>query len=159
MLSWTVASGHQQAFFDVLKSADGKQFRALGRINAVPSITRYSFEDTNPEPGLNLYRLKLTDRAGKVRYASETVSVLMNGGHDLTTFPNPANDKIFLANIPEGQSVRAVLYNQQGIIELTKILDKDNNVLETKHLKGGIYYLNLFDETGKLPSKRILITQ
>ena len=78
-LEWGVASEHDNDYYTIERSEDGKNFRAIGKVNA--SVTQessktYSFVDENPL-SLNYYRISQTDKGGMQSYF-KTIEVLTN---------------------------------------------------------------------------------
>jgi hypothetical protein len=76
-VNWLISSGSNPEQFEVLKSADGRNFSSIGTIAGVDRQYNYSFADHNLTTGTSYYRLKMTDKNGKVSY-SQIVAV-MNG--------------------------------------------------------------------------------
>lgn len=67
-LSWTTASEKNSSHFDVLKSSDGIDFQKIGEVKAIGEAdnkTDYTFNDSNPLPGVNYYKLQQFDKDGK----------------------------------------------------------------------------------------------
>jgi hypothetical protein len=90
---WMTASEKDLAYFELQRSADGKNFASLGQITAIGNCetpSSYTFQDSNPLSGINYYRLKITDQDGAFRY-STLVSGTSNSG-SITLYPNPATE-------------------------------------------------------------------
>ncbi|TZF83284.1 hypothetical protein FW774_13440 [Pedobacter sp. BS3] len=67
-LSWTTASEKNSSQFEVLRSADGKEFIKIGQVVAAGNSDvplQYAFNDANPFPGVNYYKLQQVDNDGK----------------------------------------------------------------------------------------------
>ena len=67
-LKWSTASEINNAYFEVLRSADGVTFSHIGTIegNGTTQVSQqYSFADKAPVTGTNYYRLKQVDTDGK----------------------------------------------------------------------------------------------
>jgi hypothetical protein len=76
LLSWEVTGNSTPDNFEVLRSADGKNFNSIGVVNASNSLT-YSLTDNKLPSGTSYYKLKMTDRDGSVTYSK--VIVVLNG--------------------------------------------------------------------------------
>ncbi len=76
-VSWLISTNSNAEQFEVLKSADGRNFTAAGLVLAIDRQVNYSFTDNNLFTGTSYYRLKMVDKDGKISY-SQIVAV-MNG--------------------------------------------------------------------------------
>jgi len=74
-VNWLISSSSNPEQFEVLKSADGRNFSSIGTLTAVDRQYNYSFADHNLSTGTSYYRLKMTDKNGKISY-SQIVAVL-----------------------------------------------------------------------------------
>ena len=77
-LSWKTASEQNNAYFEVLRSTDGKKFNVIGKEAGHLTTNlqqNYSFVDDNPISGANYYKLKQVDLDGKTTYNSDIVVV------------------------------------------------------------------------------------
>ncbi|RAK63479.1 hypothetical protein DLM85_20965 [Hymenobacter edaphi] len=105
LLRWTTAQEKNSAYFEVQRSLDGREFRALARVQAQGTSTRassYSFLDKGAA-GPVYYRLHQVDRDGT---ASDSRIVVLGGtmAFTATAFPNPATD---LLRVSTSAPVRA----------------------------------------------------
>ncbi|HAO45684.1 MAG TPA: hypothetical protein DCQ97_02080 [Chitinophagaceae bacterium] len=69
LLQWITGRETNNDYFSIERSANGRNFEAIGRINAAGSSTSettYYFTDNNPLDGINYYRLAIIDRAGRL---------------------------------------------------------------------------------------------
>lgn len=95
LLKWTTASETNNLGFDIERSTDNQNWRAIGFVNGYGSTADshdYTFEDTNPPDGPLNYRLKQMDADGKTHY-SEVVSLFTRPTSFAITsiYPNPFN--------------------------------------------------------------------
>ncbi|WP_027002292.1 T9SS type A sorting domain-containing protein [Hugenholtzia roseola] len=101
LLQWVTVSEWQSEAFEVERSADGKNFVYLGRIQAGKngkSKQYYQFADNQPLEGDNYYRLKQIDQNQTFTY-SKTI-LLRNAfkkSFQITNlYPNPAQEELSL---------------------------------------------------------------
>jgi hypothetical protein len=99
ILSWSTANELNNKGFEILRSADGKNFSSIGfeasKNNTTTSATNYSFVDEKALSGANYYQLKQVDKDGKTSLSN--IVVLKSNTNKLeisTVYPNPANDKL-----------------------------------------------------------------
>ena len=67
-LDWQTSSEKNNDFFTLERSSDGEQFEAIGRVPSVKNSsesTNYTYVDTEPKYGVNLYRVRQTDLDGQ----------------------------------------------------------------------------------------------
>jgi hypothetical protein len=93
LISWTTAWEENAAFYEVQRSANGKDFEPLGRVAATGnSNTRqhYQFIDVRPMSGINYYRLRQVDTDGSFTF-SPMVDLIVETSTEqwLELFPNP----------------------------------------------------------------------
>ncbi len=74
-VNWLISIGSNPDQFEVLKSSDGRNFSSIGTLTAVDRQYNYTYSDHNLSTGTSYYRLKMTDKNGKVSY-SQIVAVL-----------------------------------------------------------------------------------
>lgn len=148
-LLWITASETNTAWFDVERSADGKQFERIGRVKASGNsrvTQKYLFNDESPLAGTNYYRLKMVDRDQKSEY-SNIVTLHENGLQnqpldEISIFPNPVTDR---ATIRSDYPIEYVeVYNHQGEL-LTRLEDIRNNefLFLGSELQPGTYLLKV----------------
>ena len=99
-LLWETASESNSQYFEVLRSADGKNFESIGKVNAAGNsskIISYSLIDANPIAGLNYYRLLEYDVDGK-HQQSQTLAVNYQNIETqvLQLYPNPSHGETAL---------------------------------------------------------------
>lgn len=160
-LQWSTSEEINASNFTIQRSADGKSFNEIGRINAAgDSRTQrnYHFEDTSP--GItNYYRLRIVDNDGKsensaIRYVKLpcrqfTWFVIPIGRHTYRIVPENSPDE------PAGYT--AEICNQHGTV-IRRTLPGQPLVLDTSLLPTGMYIVRLLRHTGEwLGSRRLLI--
>ncbi len=102
-LQWVTSAELNNEYFDVQRSADGKSFESLGRIEGMgTSLIRndYEFNDEKPLDGLSYYRLKQVDFDGTFSYSpieSLNNAQVVLTSDDVNLFPNPATTEINVA--------------------------------------------------------------
>lgn len=99
-LDWQTAIERNSDYFEVQRSADGRNFESLGRVIAAGSsndVQAYSFTDSAPLIGDNYYRLEQFDFDG----SSELSELIVVFREDETSagshiFPNPVGDELLV---------------------------------------------------------------
>ncbi|MFN8166218.1 MAG: CUB domain-containing protein [Bacteroidia bacterium] len=110
-LNWLTASEINNAYFEIERSSDGKNFSTIGRVvGSGTSTTMNSYNSVDYEPlmGLSYYRLKQVDYDGKTTY-SDIVPVKFATSKSLLTIqPNPAVNEVEVISFV-GKNSTAVL--------------------------------------------------
>ena len=93
LLSWLTTHESNSDHFAIERSANGKQWETIGTVTSHgegDEKQSYTFTDSAPLPGENLYRLKMVDRDGTFAY-SRIQSVTFRDPHDAVFYPNPVS--------------------------------------------------------------------
>lgn len=118
LLKWTTSSEANSSHMDIERSADGRAFAKIGKVEAAGYSHEnrdYNFIDAKPLSGSNYYRLKLVDRDGSFTY-SHVRMLKFDQAVKMDVFPNPATNLINISFPPEWQTKDATieLYNSKG---------------------------------------------
>ena len=132
LLNWTTSSEYNLKNFEIQKSADGINFRAIGAVNAVGnsnSINAYHFNDGQVDE-INYYRLKMIDLDGHFANSASVLIKNINATQQIWVGNNPFHDiiKIHLSKVPR-QTVKVELVNLAGAILYNKEFGKSNDFL------------------------------
>ncbi len=156
-LQWRTTSEVNSSHYIVQRSADGRRFESIGRIESNNNgnlQNNYSLLDNSPVRGINYYRLAMTDRDNSVTY-SRTISV------------NLLDSKSFsIDNISLSSSAAAVKINVNSNLQQLinfRVVDAAGRIVAAKKLQiqnganilnadipainKGIYYINIFTDT------------
>ena len=136
-LIWTTASEKNNVGFTVEKSADGRQWQALGFVAGAGTsgVTHaYAYEDAAaPQPAY--YRLRQQDSDGQVQYAP--VRFVSAAPAALSVYPNPAHGAVRVAGADPTLPLRLLTLRGQ----LLRELPAGTMVVETALLAPGLYLL------------------
>ncbi|MGK0388431.1 MAG: hypothetical protein ACI94Y_001161 [Maribacter sp.] len=76
---------------------------------------------------------------------------------NLTVYPNPTKDKIFIEHSYESRSLRYSIVSTLGKTLITRNMDSDKSIeIDISHLSSGIYFLVISDSKGILESTKII---
>jgi hypothetical protein len=110
-LNWTTSLEIGSKNFVVEKSANGKDFSAIGEVEAAGSTylkSSYSFTDNSTAVGAAYYRLKMVDIDGGFEYSKIVYLNNGKGGTGITKiFPNPFISDIQLIGISSAELTRS----------------------------------------------------
>ncbi|MEQ8473588.1 MAG: T9SS type A sorting domain-containing protein [Marinoscillum sp.] len=157
-LEWVTAVEVNNDFFEIERSADGKSWESIARLNGAGNSSEqltYQYNDNFPMMGRSYYRLKQTDYDGAYSY-SKIEKVEFSFELDFDFYPNPTEN--FLQIVGENLSLYTIKLQQvDGRILPSKIHVKGNNLVEIdmQRLPSGVYFLSL-EYQGKSHFERIV---
>jgi len=163
LLKWNTLSETDNSFFVIEHSVDAKNFVPVAKMLSNGNTTQghdYSFIHTNPVNGMNYYRLKIVDVAGRAEYSSIRIVVFGKKDLKLTIFPNPAKNKTTLMldeNDGEKLSVKILDVAGRIIKQQTVTIMNQQAELNVEGLQRGMYIITAIAENGQRFSNKIMI--
>jgi hypothetical protein len=132
-IDWSTVSESVGDKFELERSVEGTNFTSLGTVNAKGESSTYSYWDNNPFAGINYYRLKIIDAAGKFSY-SRTVSATVRGKgmFSVEAFPNPVKEQFTLE-----------VYGQAGNNPYVTVTNLEGKVLKQISMSGNKAEINM----------------
>lgn len=152
-LTWSTASEINAEAFIIERSANGKDYAAIGSVAASGnSRTRqdYAFTDLHPIIGRSYYRLRQVDLDGSFAY-SEARSIKLDGRKVVSVYPNPVQSdelKVQL-NFSDEAEVFVSVYDVSGM-EIDQFRFHGTAFARPLHLKAGTYVLKASAGSDKL---------
>ncbi|WP_159437420.1 T9SS type A sorting domain-containing protein [Hymenobacter daecheongensis] len=138
LLKWATASEKNNDRFEVERSADGQEFRAIGTVAGHGSTTQaqtYALTDRQPLSGLSYYRLRQVDTEGAFSYSP--VRVVATGAA-AALYPNPAQEDLHLPTGSAGQPYQVL--NLLGQLQAHGLVP-NNETIGLGQLRPGSYML------------------
>ena len=135
LIEWGTADEKNNAFYTVERSADGKNFEKIGKVNASKEQSptyNYAFTDPNPY-NIGYYRVAQTDNNGRTTY-DRIVEVDLDKGLKITHYVNGNSIYVQSSGYTTGK----------GTIELYSI---DGKLMVSKNV-------NLTEEIGLFPIEK-----
>jgi len=147
-LEWATATEHNNAYFTVERSVDGRIFEDIttlpGAGNSQQMIV-YSSQDDYPLDGISYYRLRQTDFDGASSFSGIlSVHRTTDQGH-ISVFPVPSPDRRYTLRWPASFDVRRIsLVDATGrALPLQPPIDATQITLELTRLPAGVYFVSL----------------
>jgi hypothetical protein len=138
--------------YSIERSADGQFFSSIKEFGAAKNDggnADYSFTDTEPLSGNNLYRIKSVETNGKISYSGVARVDLDAKGLALTIAPNPAKSTelgLQITNLPAG-NYKIRIFNNNAQVVGEQLLQHTggsfSQTLPLNKLQTGMYYLEL----------------
>ena len=113
----------------------------------------YTYTHKNPSLGINYYRIKQIDYDGQYSYSNIASVVYENETRDISIYPNPASDVIYLDHPDILYWDKTELINMTGHVVRSS---RYNNMLTVADLPDGVYVLRLWKD-GKSWVRKIII--
>ena len=161
-ISWSTAQESNSAYFEIQRSADGKDWIKAGTVQAQGNSTitkSYTFSDATPISGVVYYRLKMVDADGTFAYSSIRV-IELSLSATVTLFPNPTADfvNISLKGNNSGNA-KVYLVNQAGQIMNQKNAPRNTNIVsfDVKGYNAGLYMIRVAAENGQSETHRFIV--
>ncbi len=149
-LSWTTVNELNSDYFSVERSDNGYLFESIGIVQAKGysnETVNYKFDDDAPLPGLNYYRLKLTDENGAYKF-SKVVLLEYEIEQEISISPNPANAEILISIGSELNGI-VHLYNQSGQkVKSITCSGEPSISVPVQDLPPGVYFVQYFSANG-----------
>jgi hypothetical protein len=167
-LKWTTFTEINNDYFTVERSASGSDYQELARINGAGNSTtviNYSYTDTDPETGINYYRLRQTDFDGTVRTSSPIkvqVSKITRSESSLQVYPNPFSTNYnvrFHSDTDQAVEVRLVRLDGSIIFSDPQQIAAGANTfkyLAPEHMKKGNYLVQVVNGDKVLASAKVV---
>lgn len=155
ILNWVTAIESNNRGFEILRSANGIDYGAIGFVNSQvgnnAGLKNYSFTDNAPLPGKQYYRLRQVDIDGQSKLSNV---ILLNSTNTASfvvesVFPNPAKDKVNISIVSTKSSkVTVTITDMTGNVVMQQVasVNTGSNIisLATNRLRSGSYLARLF---------------
>ncbi|MET0462654.1 MAG: T9SS type A sorting domain-containing protein [Chitinophagaceae bacterium] len=156
LLQWVTASELNNDHFNIERSADGRTFTTIGRVqgNGTTSIRQeYRFTDAAPLTGQNYYRLAQVDLDGHVTYSQTRLLSFNAQARVMQLSPNPARSTVHIV-LPQAASGQDAveLYNLSGRKVLVQAVSAGTLQLDAdiSTLAPGMYIVRFGDQRMKV---------
>lgn len=159
-LDWKTEVEINNAFFEIMYSTNGKDFKTIAKIEGAGTSTMpivYAFQHQNPVLGNNYYRLKQTDFDDTYDYTDLiTVQWEEKGPSIVKIYPNPVQESFSIKTHDGEKPSQVQLLNWLGQVIPTHWSSQDERYALPASLNRGSYVLKM--EIGGQPySERLLI--
>jgi hypothetical protein len=157
-LNWQTAQEQNSSHFEIERSANGRNFDVIGRVNALGNsntIANYTLNDklnTAIIASPNVYyRLKSVDIDGTFSYSKIISIYLKKTNESLLVYPNPAKEDLNVqALCLKNAKATMQMIDANGKIiwqkEINMLNGKNNFQIDVSKLIAGMYYLKIKGE-------------
>ena len=159
-LKWVTTDEKNTKAFKVERSLDGKSFEFIGEVKASGNTSgekSYFFEDKNPLPGSNYYRLNMLDQDFTARYSD---IITLDGNKEsanLNLYPNPVSTELIVDHQGlSGGQIQIFSLNGKLVKEFNIVSNASRSILDCRDLSIGIYVVKLVSGE-KIADSRFII--
>lgn len=156
LVEWKVASETDCSHYDVERSFDGVNYKAVSTVTAAGNsqqILNYSIIDSRlgeNASGYTYYRIKQTDFNGAFSFSPVAVIFPVNtrAENAVEMYPNPANDKLIVRmneEVAEDATVRVLNSKWEIVISNAS----PNSIIDMSYLPAGMYVVEVQGPLGK----------
>ncbi|ADY51296.1 hypothetical protein Pedsa_0720 [Pseudopedobacter saltans DSM 12145] len=137
LLNWTTDSEVNNADFEVLRSADGKEFNSIGNVKGAGnsnSVNSYSFTDRYPLEGVNFYKLRQVDYDGAGNYSEiRTVNIDFIASGNLKVFTTADINQVHFSYTSQNMS--------ESVLQIIDVQGRKYTEQKIQLKKGENYFL------------------
>ena len=148
-LNFSTASETNNEYFTIERSADGRNFDAIGHIEGAGNSNQllyYTFTDENPLSGISYYRIAQTDFDGKYSYSDiRSVRHTIIGSNIVIT-PRASDGRYDIVTNLEQYDVSVVNSAGQEVSHYTDFHGTQSVGIET--LQAGVYFFRIVTSQG-----------
>ncbi|MCE3227858.1 MAG: hypothetical protein K0S32_2409 [Bacteroidetes bacterium] len=165
-ISWSTASEKNNDYFTIERSKDAVSFETVSLVKSAGnngSMNEYYEVDYSPSAGISYYRLKQTDKDGKVSYSQVIpVNYYFKEEGGISVFPNPTDGPININfDINSNEETLVVIRDIRGREFYSKVFLKvENNqivAIDPDHkLDPGVYIVVASSEN-RIYSQKLII--
>ncbi len=142
-LLWETGLETDLAYFEIQKIDNINIVKSIGQMTAKGSNSEYQFTDDNPINGINIYRLKMVRNDGVYDYSSE-VKALFPPKQEISVYPNPANDLIYIQLESAAEKMELEFFNYAGqSIFKKQWMDSNQTEVDVSDWPVGVYFYRL----------------
>jgi hypothetical protein len=163
--NWQTQQEINNAFFTVERSANAKDFTAVGTVKGAgnsEALLNYEFTDAAPLKGESYYRLRQTDFNGNTTLSNIVPVKFGIGGSTLAVYPNPAHGRVSVnVTNPSGQ-ITLKVYDVTGWEVYSKIVNVENNEsdqtlsIPSGVLNPGMYVVSAYNGNEESDAKLVI---
>lgn len=139
------------------RSTTGTDWKKVGTVLSHSNSTKriaYHYVDTSPMNGVNLYRLKMTDKDGTYEY-SRIISTVIDQ-LTLSVYPNPTVDSFSIDASVQVKELKIFDLTGREISQSNYRL-LSNNYVQFNSISGGTYLVKVTDIQGLSTIRKLVV--
>ena len=161
-LYWSTADDENVATYQIERSADNRNFTAVGVVSSFHQNNRnYNFTDNHPLKGRSWYRLRIIDEYNRINYST---TVLIKTSNDaLLVYPTIVNRgeavNLQFGNAVSG-NVDVQLLNSSGAVVFSKTISVSSGTIYPVNVPSwaaGVYILSAMQNGNSMLTQKIIV--
>lgn len=159
ILNWITTEEMNASHFDVQRSENGKSWQTLASVPAKGNSkiqTDYSFTDTEPLTGQNLYRLHMIDIDGSATYSN--ICNLKFDFQPQFVFPNPAKDFLRI-KVEDWSQIQYITVRDTKGRQIFHSAGKPTDLIDLTGFTEGIYIVEVVKTNSETKISRIVVAR
>ncbi len=159
LINWRTANEVDISNYVLERSYDGSGFSPVTSVPAKNNTSNtYNYTDVNAVINAGTskymyYRLKITDKTGRIKYSEIAKLTLNKTGPQITIGPNVFNDFVSVYSSDPIKNVQVFDMNGKLVYQTANILG--NKIFVNNNLPKGIYLFKLFTASGSVTRKLV----
>ena len=163
-IEWVSNTSYKNDYYTVQKMSDKtgdfEDLEVINATNKTEELQHFTTYDTNPTEGDNIYRIKVSQLDGSVKF-SETNKVVFGKMSGVSIFPNPSSEYVDIdLSLYKGQTVNIYLYNTFGHQVAFKTVENVGETpvrLDTSSYMAGNFLLRITANGKRDVTKQVII--
>jgi len=146
-LNWITAHEQNLNRFEIESSTNGIDFYKEGVVMATRKSTGNNYHfNCAPQSTTTYYRLRMVDEDGAYTLSNTLkTGAPCNNNRNISIYPNPAKDKVQIANLHKGETIK--ILGMTGQLILQQKATGSNELLNLSGLAAGTYQVVIADGT------------
>ena len=154
-VQWKVAAEVNVKEYEVERSADGRNFASIGRVQANGMAGEQAYTFTDAQPGAeNYYRVRQIDKDGAFAYSS-VAALHRSAIAGLGLYPNPASSQVRILLPADKGTVR--LLDLKGQVLTSVPVSSNTLLLDTERYARGVYLVEFMHANGKTEQEKLIL--
>jgi hypothetical protein len=154
-VNWQTINASNYTGFILQKENSAGGFDSLYSVQSASGVNAYSFTDTHPTMGDNVYRLQQNGISGGITYSGNITIGYNNAAPNgaINVYPNPAKNSmtISVASSTIGaSSYVADIYDLSGVHVKHQVVSGTDWTNDVSNYKNGLYIIEIKDTNGNL---------
>jgi hypothetical protein len=158
-IQWQIATAEDGGKYALQRCTDGRSFATINQQTGNAIITQFNYTDYDLPNATYYYRLKMTDKEGKITYSSIAVLKVGSKNQLITTYPNPVKrGETLQLNLQNKTAQKIEIFSMAGQVVYSNPLKVTGNLGITvpSSLAAGEYLLKVVSENNSTIQKIII---
>lgn len=156
-VNWSTRSEQAVSHFQVERSADGRQWLAVGNVVDARNIggeQNYSAVDRGAPAHRLYYRIRQQDFDGRITYSAVVTAAAIGESLSINVFPNPASGSFRLTGVDVLNIQKVEVFDTRGALVLS--FSKAQNEYDIRSVASGVYHVRIQTRNGDTQNQQLI---